>query len=1213
MMEHVSLLDPYEQQLLKVFNSHDIDNCGSLDRDGLLRLCGTLQLEEQGGELIRCLLSDKRSRSTFGEFKEALLSLLGKMQNNKNINESPTKEHKTVEKSSPDREVSPKFVYGSKKYGRRSRPRQDEITSVLNEDNDILNCKPYGGTSVQRSNSQSEVLSKKRKTNYKLKRCTSLPGRRDLNNTIGNHFITSDLSNEPEIVCTEEMLREAWKKLGVGEDGFLNQTELVLVCDAIGLHKLADEVIRQLSDQLNYDRKISFKEVLEVIQRDETWFDVLNNGTSVNDQTVNIRCSSEELFPDSQTFQYVTLGPDGNGLINTDTLIEMWENVGILSPKELIHELGFNSARINITDLAEVLDKQTRTINESTRGEYQNPHATLLRANLSLYQSEIKCLRNILEQLQAEREKLKLDVIEANNRATLLAQEVDDNHIRMEQNTINQVKLLDQRHADMLRDITSQYTKDKEQLNCINQSLEGKITTLEMEAAKLKNDLLVAQKYSINVEKENQILSGKICELEKDKEMLIGRVEVLEAEKQKVREIEREESELLLTKLAALQLKNSELKDRNDEMESEIESLSNQVMSMKSKVSSTPTRNYNTLDQSMEEDNISIICEGVGQGAKRRSECSPSKDVQLLRMTDGSPRLGKLRKCYKSRTPDNLDVPFTSSESGFDTEPESLSTSTCDNEELNRLQAKVAFLEQVLIQHNIPVPTYEETENIVQTTMQLTTRVKELEKIISDAKNEMSKMLDKDKDCLNCDRLRRVCEKLEKTSLLLNKDVQLDGCVDGLFGSEKSFTEQGCQTDFSIAFVEAKVRQLEEENVELSTKCTELEDCVELLRNEYEKCEDYWQNKVDEERQFFEAEQKISGEKLNELLEKMREYEEQYANQDMIDNRLPPIVETENLEKQFTDLEQEFEDYRMYHENEMYKKDEEISILKDKLTEIALKQQKVQEAAVQADADAEEQRAYNKMKSFTSYVIESTCRYSEEMMAPQSAHPSLEFNSPNWDKGTIKSETEASTTSSLPQLNWNFSSQNSKETASLGNMVPSTSSSQTSTPCRPKRTRKHDKNMYKKNTPEKESKKTESTQQQPQCPNYPNVKGGEQNVVLPLSVFNNILAKKNYLEQRIRHLQLCMKQQHYHNEQTLQYYWQQFRGERAELQAKLKFCQEKLDQQMRICNEQLEKLQRNDLFVKDLYVENAYLFANVERLEKQCRMLAQVNSCSSSV
>lgn len=125
----------------------------------------------------------------------------------------------------------------------------------------------------------------------------------------------------------------------------------------------------------------------------------------------------------------------------------------------------------------------------------------------------------------------------------------------------------------------------------------------------------------------------------------------------------------------------------------------------------------------------------------------------------------------------------------------------------------------------------------------------------------------------------------------------------------------------------------------------------------------------------------------------MREYEEQYENQvfffsysvcsalmgnlfkDMVDNRLPPIMETENLEKQFTDLEQEFEDFKAYHEGELFKKEEEISILHEKLNELELKQQRMQEAAVQADADAEEERAVNKMKNFTSYVIEHTCRY----------------------------------------------------------------------------------------------------------------------------------------------------------------------------------------------------------------------------------------------
>ncbi|KAI4462142.1 ninein [Holotrichia oblita] len=83
MMEHRAL-DPYEQQLLKVFDSYDYDNKGSLDRDGLTQLCQNLQLEERGNELIKCLLSDsKHNRATFTEFKDALLALLGNIQNSR--------------------------------------------------------------------------------------------------------------------------------------------------------------------------------------------------------------------------------------------------------------------------------------------------------------------------------------------------------------------------------------------------------------------------------------------------------------------------------------------------------------------------------------------------------------------------------------------------------------------------------------------------------------------------------------------------------------------------------------------------------------------------------------------------------------------------------------------------------------------------------------------------------------------------------------------------------------------------------------------------------------------------------------------------------------------------------------------------------------------------------------------------------------------------
>lgn len=47
--------------------------------------------------------------------------------------------------------------------------------------------------------------------------------------------------------------------------------------------------------------------------------------------------------------------------------------------------------------------------------------------------------RMIIEQMNCEREKLKYDVDTANNRAVMLAQEVDENHMRLEKSSANKI------------------------------------------------------------------------------------------------------------------------------------------------------------------------------------------------------------------------------------------------------------------------------------------------------------------------------------------------------------------------------------------------------------------------------------------------------------------------------------------------------------------------------------------------------------------------------------------------------------------------------------------------------------------------------------------------------------------------------------------------------------------------------------------------------
>lgn len=47
--------------------------------------------------------------------------------------------------------------------------------------------------------------------------------------------------------------------------------------------------------------------------------------------------------------------------------------------------------------------------------------------------------RMIIEQMNCEREKLKYDVDTANNRAAMLAQEVDENHMRLEKSSADKI------------------------------------------------------------------------------------------------------------------------------------------------------------------------------------------------------------------------------------------------------------------------------------------------------------------------------------------------------------------------------------------------------------------------------------------------------------------------------------------------------------------------------------------------------------------------------------------------------------------------------------------------------------------------------------------------------------------------------------------------------------------------------------------------------
>ncbi|KAL4715382.1 hypothetical protein ACJJTC_015153 [Scirpophaga incertulas] len=77
----------------------------------------------------------------------------------------------------------------------------------------------------------------------------------------------------------------------------------------------------------------------------------------------------------------------------------------------------------------------------------------------------------------------------------------------------------------------------------------------------------------------------------------------------------------------------------------------------------------------------------------------------------------------------------------------------------------------------------------------------------------------------------------------------------------------------------------------------ELEESLELMRDEYERCEEYWTRKLQEERNVQETERRASDERLAALLRRVTDCERRFT--------LPPIPERDALEAQVAALERE--------------------------------------------------------------------------------------------------------------------------------------------------------------------------------------------------------------------------------------------------------------------------------------------------------------------
>lgn len=402
---------------------------------------------------------------------------------------------------------------------------------------------------------------------------------------------------------------------------------------------------------------------------------------------------------------------------------------------------------------------------------------------------------------------------------------------------------MEQRHTDIVRELTAQLASDRENWSQLNTKLEKRIKQLENDDAKHKVDVSRLQDENSALEKEQASLQTQITELlEMNIKLNNEIIEIEDRQRNENCKENQETDELLevMDKLTKLQIENANLRDKNDELVSEIEELHIEIGKFKSR----KQLRYDCSNSSGCEDNASNSGNELnGSSATKRRGDSPSK----TKLLEESPRLGKLRKCHNEN-----------SEGESETSGDWLAL----NSELN----------------------------------QSTTTTPQTNGTTSGFSQDFSSLNDhKDEE------IKELKIKIQELEKELKQQIEVNQNKTVVVSTSEKNTAQ--------------------------LRVKELECSLEQMQKEYEACEDYWQGKLNEERQLYEEEQRISDEKFAELLKKMAEYEEQFSSSTEKDGRLTPIEEKCHLEQQYADLETEVEEFRENARQILDEKSQEIERL----------------------------------------------------------------------------------------------------------------------------------------------------------------------------------------------------------------------------------------------------------------------------------------------
>ncbi|XP_047668569.1 ninein isoform X3 [Tachysurus fulvidraco] len=551
--------DQHEERLREVFQSFDGSGAGSLSPEELTELCHALQLADQAlHTLLQTLFKTQdqiNTRVEFEQFKDALILVLSSNEDSI-ANENPPRP------VSP--EVQPRFVKGTKRYGRRSTPEFTRsisdlanTQSVEREEEDTTRTSD-GTLPVKRERWNADVSSAEE---YEAEGQLHLWNPDEPGTPRGSMAPSSDL---------EERLYNACHQFSLPLHGTATLQQLRTLCQHLGL-EVGEEVFQSAQE-----KNMSVMEFVSCIQTNSKPptpsastpyrqlkrhhftqpFDEMGRRiSSAMSSTIGLRLFSEL--------------DDGTGHTAVELLLDAWIEDGVENSSEILQALDFSlEGKVNLSELTAALENELMVTKNSIH-----------QAALASFKAEIRYLLERVDLELREKNKLHTDLEKAEKLKSQLASEVDEHHSAIERNNNLNLRKLEQEHKDRVVALKTELSKEVElvQQQAIQQKEE-----LEVEISRVREDETFLREHLTLTIKENGRLEAELLDSTERLMELEAQLNKLQKNldnvlREKFGDLDLSNAEVYQQEERLRQLRNSyeeqcqELQDRIDELQAQLE------------------------------------------------------------------------------------------------------------------------------------------------------------------------------------------------------------------------------------------------------------------------------------------------------------------------------------------------------------------------------------------------------------------------------------------------------------------------------------------------------------------------------------------------------------------------------------------------------------------------------------------------------------------